>query len=65
MKLGQKEKDKYHISHILNLKYGTNIMPDISPGGLGLFGIGRVWQFRICNNGKPHANPYKERGTLL
>ena len=23
---GQKEKDKYHISHILNLKYGTNVL---------------------------------------
>lgn len=54
---------RIHITCIYRWK--TNRMPDISPGELGLFGIGRVLQFRICNNGKPHANPYKERGTLL
>ena len=34
-------------------------LPDISPAKVGLFGISRKLQFKVCNHGKPHASPCK------
>ena len=39
----------------------TNRLPVISPAKMGLFGISRELQFRVCNHGEPHASPHVAR----
>ena len=41
----------------------TNRLPNISPAKIGFGGaVSRVWQLRVCNHGKPYANPVAREG---